>query len=198
MKPKIRSSAHQPSFCNSRMQVQLLKKRRITLIKCKNSFNVGGTTQQPEGIQGNPSERDEPSDAPGRVSDTVAWAQIMQRVSEFDLERDAGVPLPSVSFRDLAKIFEAARLQPPAIPASVLLFPEDTHEPRPLFPCLGYIDNPARCGRGPARNCYVSKDFMDDKARYCFCICQHHHTRHLRIGIQKWINASPNGPPKGP
>jgi hypothetical protein len=55
-----------------------------------------------------------------RVADTVAWAQLLQRVSESDSERDADVPLPSVSLGDLTKIFEAARLQPPAIPASVL------------------------------------------------------------------------------
>jgi hypothetical protein len=83
-------------------------------------LQCGGMIQCPEGIQGNPPERDEPSDMPGRVANAVAWAQLLQRVSKSDPERDAGVPLPSVSLSDLAKIFEAARSRPPAIPASVL------------------------------------------------------------------------------
>jgi hypothetical protein len=77
----------------------------------------GGTMQQPEG---NPPERDESSNVPGRVIDAVAWAQLMQRVSGCDSERDVGFPPSSVSLGDLAKIFEATRPQPPAIPASVL------------------------------------------------------------------------------
>jgi hypothetical protein len=44
----------------------------------------------------------------------------LQRVSKSDPERDAGSSLLSVSLGDFAKIFEVARLQPPAISASVL------------------------------------------------------------------------------
>jgi len=41
MKLEIESSPHQPSFCNSRMQEQLLKKQKIMLINCKSSCDVG-------------------------------------------------------------------------------------------------------------------------------------------------------------
>src|SRR5262249_52576542 len=80
----------------------------------------GSTTQQPETAQGNPLERDEPLGGPQRAADAVAWAQLLERVSESDPDQDTSSSLPSISFGDLAKIFEAARLQPPAIPASVL------------------------------------------------------------------------------